>query len=134
MRSKEESGVKQTVNILSKRSSLFAEERAIVRIVKKKILIHSRLLMQRQRFDRVRENDLKKKIFRNGEKSKLFFRRSCERNWIHFHFQLKTSVGIGWSEIKKKKKQEGRKRKEGNEWKKKRTEKDCRRKNIFISV
>lgn len=75
MRSKEESGVKQTVNILSKRSSLFAEERAIVRIVKKKILIHSRLLMQRQRFDRVRENDLKKKIFRNGgEKSKLFFR------------------------------------------------------------
>lgn len=87
--------------------------------------------MQRQRFDRVRENDLKK-IFRNGKKLKssklLALSVVCGE-------KLNSPAGIGWSEIKNKKKtRRGRNRKGGNEWKKKRTEKDCRRKNIFISV
>lgn len=58
--------------------------------------------MQRQRFDRVRENDLKK-IFRNGKKLKssklLALSVVCGE-------KLNSPAGIGWSEIKNKEKRE----------------------------
>lgn len=62
--------------------------------------------MQRQRFDRVRENDLKK-IFRNGKKLKLSKLLALS---VVCGEKLNSPAGIGWSEIKNKKKNAKRKK------------------------